>query len=244
MEKDNDINEPFLHYKEDDEQIEEIEREISQKIREGFVVKVFGIIAYQILLTSLIIALGFLSSTFGNLLLNSALIYIICVIVFFACLLAPLCYPKMYRTVPTNYISLTIFTLSFGWVVASKVCQYSASHVMTVLFLTLAMIITLIIYALKADKDITTAGGVLFVCLVLLIVCSLLCIFFNVAILYIILYFLSLILLSAYLIYDIQLLIGKRNMKYSEDDYILAAIQIYLDIINIFKFLLELFNKK
>ena len=35
-----------------------------------------------------------------------------------------------------------------------------------------------------------------------------------------------------YLIYDVQLVIGDRGRKFSEDDYILAAVNIYLDIVN------------
>lgn len=243
MDTDNDISEPFIHYKED-EQNEEIEREIAQKIREGFIIKVFGIMTYQVILTSLVICLGFLSSTFKEYLRDSSIIYIICVIIFFSFLLAPIFYPKVYQTVPINYISLTIFTLSFSWVIASTVCMYSSSHVMTVLFLTFVMIVTLTIYAFKADKDLTTAGGVLIVCLVLLIFSTILAIFISISILYVLLDFICIILLSTYLIYDIQLIIGEKRMKYSEDDYILAAVQIYLDVINLFVKVFQLFGHK
>jgi FtsH-binding integral membrane protein len=243
MDTDNDISEPFIHFKED-EQNEEIEREIAQKIREGFIIKVFGIMTYQVILTSLVICLGFLSSTFKEYLRDSSIIYIICVIIFFSFLLAPIFYPKIYQTVPINYISLTIFTLSFSWVIASTVCMYSSSHVMTVLFLTFVMIVTLTIYAFKADKDLTTAGGVLIVCLVLLIFSTILAIFSSISILYVLLDFISIILLSTYLIYDIQLIIGEKRMKFSEDDYILAAVQIYLDVINLFVKVFQLFGHK
>ena len=243
MDTDNSISEPFLHYKED-EQNEEIEREIAQKIREGFIIKVFGIMTYQVILTSLVICLGFLSSSFKDYLRDSTLIYIIAFIIFFAFLLAPIFYPKLYQSVPLNYISLTIFTLSFSWIIASTVCMYSSSHVMIVLFLTFVMIVTLTIYAFKADKDLTTAGGVLISCLVLLIFSTILAIFINISILYILLDFISIILLSTYLMYDIQLIIGEKRMKYSEDDYILAAVQIYLDVINLFVTLFQLFGQK
>jgi len=53
----------------------------------------------------------------------------------------------------------------------------------------------------------------------------------------------SLLLFSVYLIYDIQLIAGgehKRMNQLSSDDYILAAINIYLDILVIFLELLRL----
>ena len=45
---------------------------------------------------------------------------------------------------------------------------------------------------------------------------------------------------SIYLIYDTQLVIGKGQFSYSLDDAYLAAIQLYLDIINLFLFILQI----
>lgn len=42
------------------------------------------------------------------------------------------------------------------------------------------------------------------------------------------------LLFSIYLIYDTQLILGKGQYSYSLDDAYLAAIQLYLDIINLF----------
>ncbi len=42
------------------------------------------------------------------------------------------------------------------------------------------------------------------------------------------------LLFSIYLIYDTQLILGKGQYSYSLDDAYLAAIQLYLDVINLF----------
>ena len=54
------------------------------------------------------------------------------------------------------------------------------------------------------------------------------------------------ILFSFYLIYDTQLIIGGKHRQYqfTEDMYILASLTLYLDIINIFIYLLEIMNSK
>ena len=54
------------------------------------------------------------------------------------------------------------------------------------------------------------------------------------------------ILFSFYLIYDTQLIIGGKHRQYqfTEDMYILGALTLYLDIINIFIYLLEIMNSK
>merc|ERR1712187_469684 len=51
------------------------------------------------------------------------------------------------------------------------------------------------------------------------------------------------VIFSMYIVYDTQLIVGGSHKKFSfsVDDYVFAALNIYLDIINLFLFLLELF---
>jgi hypothetical protein len=58
-----DVNEPFLNYKED-ENDENISEEIAKKIRGGFIAKVYGILLYQLFITTLIVVLGISFSPF------------------------------------------------------------------------------------------------------------------------------------------------------------------------------------
>lgn len=52
------------------------------------------------------------------------------------------------------------------------------------------------------------------------------------------------LLFSIYLIYDTQLILGKGEYSYSLDDAYLAAIQLYLDIINLFLFILRILGSR
>jgi FtsH-binding integral membrane protein len=49
---------------------------------------------------------------------------------------------------------------------------------------------------------------------------------------------------SMYLVYDTQIIVGGEHKSYQfdMDDYVLAALVIYLDIINLFILLLQLLN--
>ena len=93
-------------------------------------------------------------------------------------------------------------------------------------------------------KDYTAFGGFLFTALIVLIFASILEIFFPIPLLRLLLIYFSLMIFSIYLIYDVQLVIGDRGKKFSEDDYILAALNIYLDIVNIFLELLKIFGTR
>ena len=49
---------------------------------------------------------------------------------------------------------------------------------------------------------------------------------------------------SFYIVYDTQLIVGgeHRKIMFHTDDYVLAAVSLYLDVINLFLMLLDLLN--
>lgn len=241
MDYEDEAQEPFLHQK--DEEMN-IDHEIQSKIREGFIYKVFGIVLYQILILFLLVFLGYTFKSIHDLLLTSKIMLIITFFIFFTCLIAPIFHPNLYRTVPTNYIILTLFSLSFGWWIAAFTILYTKTSVLFVLCLTTVTVASLTCYAMYTKKDYTGLGNFLFTALIVLIFATILEIFFPIPLLRLLLIYFSLMIFSIYLIYDVQLVIGDRKKKFSEDDYILAAINIYLDIVNIFIELLKIFGTR
>ena len=122
--------------------------------------------------------------------------------------------------------------------------KYTIKSVMSALFLTLATVLTLTFYAWKTKTDFTVHSGTLLVCLVLLIFSSFIFMVVRIPFSNLLIMYGSLVLCCIYLIYDTQLLIGRRGKKFSEDDYILAAITLYLDIIVLFLQILKIFGDK
>jgi protein lifeguard len=88
--------------------------------------------------------------------------------------------------------------------------------------------------------DFTTMGPYLMVVLLGLIGFGFILIFWHNPILQLVYACLGAIIFSIYLIYDTQLIIGKGQYSYSLDDAYLAAVQLYLDIINLFLFILSI----
>ena len=219
---------------------EEIDKEIQQNIREGFIAKVYGILACQLLLLFLIVLLGFINSTFHELLLTSKFIYILTFILFIMCILIIIFNPSLLQNVPINYIILFIFTFSYSWWIALYTINFSPSIVLISIFLTLVTVVTLTIYAQMTKNDFSVIGGILINSFVLLLSCSLVLIFVDISLFNVIMVFFGLIIFSLYLLFDVQLVIGKGQIKYGEDDYIFAALNLYIDIIGIFVRILEL----
>ena len=240
-----DESDPFIEEEQDKEKnYIQLTENIRKEIRSGFIVKVYGIIAYQIVITAIVIYLAFVSRKFLYLLLTSKILYYTNLFLIFFLILLPICAPQVYRIVPLNYIIITLFTFSYSCLIAIFVCFFPLKSIMVALFLTFLTVVSLSIYAWKSDRDFTIYGGTLFVSLILLLFSSFILIFLKIPFLNLLYTFISLIFFCIYLIYDTQLLIGEGEYKFSEDDYILAAMRIYLDIIIIFLKILQLIGRK
>lgn len=94
---------------------------------------------------------------------------------------------------------------------------------------------------MQTKYDFTMLGGVLISVLMGLILMGFLMMFFpRNQIMTLIYCGIGAILFSVYLVYDVQLIAGGRRNEFGVDDYIPAALAVYLDIINIFLFILRL----
>ena len=242
MEDYDDVNDPLLGFRKEDDN--SLDKQIQKSMREGFIAKVLGILVYQIVIVFLVVLLAFMSDSFRKVLLTSKLLYFLTLIIALSCLIIPIFYPNLFVKVPTNYIILTIFTFSYSWWIALYTVQFTPESVLLAIFLTFVTVTCICLYALYTKSDYTFMGGFLFTSLILLIICSLFLFFFPIRILYMIYLYFGLIIFCAYLLYDVQLLVGDRRDKFGEDEYILAAINIYLDIIGIFIRMLALFGER
>jgi FtsH-binding integral membrane protein len=126
------------------------------------------------------------------------------------------------------------------------VCSvYDPETVALAAFLTLLITLGLTIFALKTTADFTFANASIFVFSIVLVTCTLLAIFLpNNYLLRLIISGVSVIIFGLYLIYDIQAIAGSHYVEFTLDDYVIAALQVYLDIIMLFLHLLRIVGKK
>lgn len=236
------MNQPLLNHKDEEADVD-INKDINDKIQSGFVVKVYGILLYQLSICGVLIALSMTFDWYKTFIINNPSFLYVAVIPCFIIVLLPCCFPKVFNIVPLNYILLTIFTLGMSYTVSIYTAFSTSQNVIVALILTMIMVVGLTIYAWKSEKDFTIYGGALFIALTLLVFSSFLMWFFpRVTIVEIILDIIGLLVFAIYLIYDTQLLMNNKRYHYESDDYILAAINLYLDIINIFIELLSIMN--
>lgn len=210
-------------------------------LRQGFIRKVLGIVAVQLIVT-FGITLGLV---FGTDLLTFAAqnigLYYAAFAVYFGTVIAMACC-GFGRKHPQGYIALTLVTLSMSYLMAVLCSTVDQDTVLLALGGTAAIVFCLGLFAFQTKYDFTGAGPYLFVALIALLIGGIFWSLFGARtetsrLVYAVL---AIILFGFFLVYDLQLIIGGKHKKYQfeVDEYAFAALNIYLDIVIIFQYLL------
>uniref|UniRef100_A0A674I949 Protein lifeguard 2 n=1 Tax=Terrapene triunguis TaxID=2587831 RepID=A0A674I949_9SAUR len=123
---------------------------------------------------------------------------------------------------------------------------YNTTSVLLCLGITALVCLSVTIFSFQTKFDFTSCQGVLFVMLMVLlfsgIILAVLLPFQYVPWLHAIYAVLGAIVFTLFLAFDTQLLMGNRRYSLSPEEYIFGALNIYLDIVYIFSFFLQLFG--
>ena len=218
-----------------------VERTFDKQLRMGFIRKVYGILSAQLLITVAFVGCSFIPEVntfmYNNIGLFYAAMCLNIIIIF-----SMVCFPRLFRSVPTNYILLMVWTICEAYMVGTVTAFNPPEIVMTAAALTAAVSVALTVYAWTTKTDFTFLGGFLFVFTFVMLMWGLLMLIFG-FFLYTLYCVCGVILFSVYLIFDTQLIMGRFGMEYSIDDYILAALNIYIDIIQLFLYILSILRR-
>ena len=233
--------------KEDDLELmvddKEDDKIIERKLRKGFITKVYGIIFAQLLITTITVYISLVNEAIMKFMMQNNYIIFFSAISAIIVLLILVC-GKLTNVVPINYVLLLIFTIFESITVAFVTVFYEPISVLSCAGLSMLIVFGLTMYACFTKRDFTMMGGFLFSCSIILIFLGIIGLFFRSYFYQMFLNSMGVLLMSVYLIYDTQLVIGKNSQLIKLDDYILGALNIYLDIINIFLKILRLLGKK
>lgn len=216
------------------------------KPRIGFVRKVYGIVSVQLLTTVLLswLAMATAQKGLGSFIISNPAVLYLMLAVNFITMIIVFCYRSVCAKVPTNYIVLSLFTLSEAYSVAAVCTTYQAAGqgqlVLMAAIMTAAMTFSLTLYAMTTKSDFTIYGGTLFIIACAIFLFGIFEAFSNNPTLHIVVSVASVVAYGFYLIYDTQLIIGGKRYELSLDDYIIGAVIIYIDIIVLFVRVLEI----
>ena len=213
------------------------------QMRLGFIRKIYGILTIQISFTVFFCLLSVLSPGFKAFQIASPGLFWICLIGTIITSICLICFRSLSRNVPTNYILLGTFTFCEAYLVSFICGTTKANLVLMAAIMTCAVVISLTIYAFTTKTDFTMMGGTMFVLGCIMLLFGLFLMFTNNKILHVIYSCLGVFVFSLYLIYDTQLIIGNHENKLDIDDYIVGAMMLYIDIIQLFLHILSLLKQ-
>ncbi|KAF7209856.1 protein lifeguard 2 [Nothobranchius furzeri] len=217
-------------------------------IRRVFIRKVYTILLVQLLVTVAIVALFTFCDPVRDYIQTNPGWYWASYAVFFVTYLTLSCCSAPRRQFPWNLILLTIFTLSLSYMTGMLSSYYNTKSVVMCLGIAAAVCLVVTIFSFQTKFDVTSCHGMLFMfCLVMFIsglVLAVVLPFQYVPWLDAIYASLGAILFTMFLAFDTQLLMGNKRYTMSPEEYVFATLSIYLDIVYIFSFFLQIFGAK
>ena len=189
---------------------------------------------------------GVILTPVGNMLFNSGLSFVI--------MLAPLGF-VFYLSARINKMSTTSAQITFwlfasimGLSLASIFVQFTHSSIARVFFITAGTFGAMSLYGYTTKRDLTKLGGFLFMGLIGIIIASIVNIFFQSGMMAFVISVIGVLVFVGLTAYDTQ---NIKNMYYEGDSEeigskkaLMGALKLYLDFINLFILLLQLFGQR
>uniref|UniRef100_A0A672IZM0 Glutamate receptor, ionotropic, N-methyl D-aspartate-associated protein 1b (glutamate binding) n=1 Tax=Salarias fasciatus TaxID=181472 RepID=A0A672IZM0_SALFA len=226
----------------------------NKSIRRAFIRKVFLVLTAQLTVTFAFVAVFTFVDAVKQFVAVNVWTYLVSYGVFFVSVCVISCCGSVRRQHPWNLITLScpvrrhipfIYLLNkfhMSYMVGMIASFHDTDSVIMAVGIT--AFVSHVIASLPQTKyDFTSCHGVLFVCLMVLIVFGFLCIFIRNQILHIVYAGLGALLFTCFLAVDTQLLLGNKELALSPEEYVFAALNLYTDIINIFLYILAIIGR-
>ncbi|XP_045907493.1 protein lifeguard 1 [Micropterus dolomieu] len=207
-------------------------------VRRGFVRKVFSILTLQLLFTFSVVCVFTFSSVVKEAVQDNLWAYISSFIIFAVVAIALTCCQSFSRRHPWNIVGLVVITLSLSYVVGTIASFHNTTAVVITMGATMAISVAIIAYSAQTRYDFTICYGILLILAVDILMFGFFCTFYYSYISQIAYGCLGALLYSLFLMIDCQMMMGTMSYRLDPEEYINAALMIYLDIVLIFLYLL------
>mmetsp|Transcript_111953 Transcript_111953/g.316434 ORF Transcript_111953/g.316434 Transcript_111953/m.316434 type:complete len:298 (+) Transcript_111953:118-1011(+) len=210
--------------------------------RANFIRKVYGILTFQMSITVAICAAAMVVPP-----VQSAFLHLMAMpyaqFAIFIPAMCVMCALSAYRSEhPTNYYLLVTFTVLMSISIAGICAVYQkvglGTLILQAFFVTAVAFGSLSLYALKSGKDFSWLGGMLFMGLMGMLAFG----FFGWLFGFhggVLFSLMGVVLFCGFVLYDTSMILK----VYGPDDAIVASVELYLDILNLFLYILELLSR-
>lgn len=216
----------------------------SKKDRNKFILKTFLYFG-TLLLSNIVSIITFKTIDLKNLSFKEyellEFFYIINIICLLYCSLIPFCYNNVYISSPSKYIHYLLFLESSSYLLGAISYKYDDKLLLTSSSVTGLTVAGLFCYTYITETDFTRYIDYFLGFFLCISFTGLLNIFFNNSLINIFIIGSFCFIFTFFIMIDLQMITAKKHImySYSTDDYIFAAISLYLDVINMFLYLLQ-----
>ncbi|XP_077997093.1 protein lifeguard 4-like [Glandiceps talaboti] len=206
------------------------------QVRLGFLRKVYSILTVQLIITTLTGALFMFVQPIKSFVQESVVMIMFAFVLSMVTVIALLFKRHEY---PTNMILLAVFTFVEAYTIGTVVTFYDQLVVLEAFVLTVSVAVCLTAYTLQSKRDFSTWGAGLFSAIWILIMAGFLRFFFQSDGLELVIAIAGALVFCGFIIYDTHVLMHKL----SPEEYIVATINLYLDLINLFMYILRILSE-
>ncbi|XP_049450099.1 protein lifeguard 3-like [Epinephelus fuscoguttatus] len=215
----------------------------STAIRHAFIKKVYLILTVQLAVTFSVVAVFTFVDPVRLFVIRYPGIYWASFVVYFLVYCILVCCKGPRRRFPWNLVLLGVFTLALSYMSGTISSYYETKAVLIAMGITAVVCIAVTVFCFQTKVDFTSCGGFLCIASVMLliigIVTAIVLSFQYVPWLHMLYAAIGAIVYTLFLTYNTQLLIGNRELALSPEEYIFGALSLYIDIVHIFLFILQ-----
>ncbi|XP_017868945.1 PREDICTED: protein lifeguard 1 [Drosophila arizonae] len=211
-----------------------------QTIRKGFIRKVYLILLTQLLFTCGVICIFMYHGPTKLFVRSNPIVVIVAMVVNLVVLISMACCETARRHFPVNFICLGLFTVTMSLMLGGVASFMDANLVLIAVSITALLVAALSIFAIQTKYDFTAMGGVLIAIVISLLILAFAGAFLRQTFGETAFACLGALFGSFMLIYDTQLIIGgTHKYQFNPEDYIFAALTLYIDVVRIFLYILR-----
>ncbi|XP_024142065.1 protein lifeguard 3 [Oryzias melastigma] len=215
----------------------------STSVRHAFIRKVYLILAVQLSFTFTVVAVFTFVDPVRQFVIRYPGIYWASLAVYFVVYCVLICLKEPRRRFPWNLLLLGIFTLALSYMAGTISSYYETKAVFIAMGITAVVCVAVTVFCFQTKVDLTSCSGLLCISGVLLmiigIVTAVVLSFQYVPWLHMLYAAIGAVVYTLFLVYNTQLLIGNRELSISPEEYVFGALSLYVDIVHIFLFILQ-----
>ncbi|CAL8267583.1 unnamed protein product [Lota lota] len=216
----------------------------SVSVRHAFIRKVYFILAAQLSFTVAIVAVFTFVDPVRQFVIRYPAFYWASYVIYFVVYCVLICCKEPRRRFPCNVVLLGIFTLAMSYMTGTIASYYDTKSVFLAIGITTIVCLAVTIFCFQTKVDFTSCGGLLCILAVLLmilgIVVAVVLSYQYIPCLHMLYAAIGAVIYTLFLAYNTQLLIGNRKLAISPEEYVYGALSLYVDIVQLFLFILEI----